>query len=73
MHLIGYLPSYIQCALMELLIITMKYHPFTTSTNHTNSKADLTTLSLVQVETHNMTFTTWKSGEYWTILVPCKA
>ena len=51
-----------------LHIITMKYHSFTTNTNHTNSKAcwphDFTIRSRWSTQISN--FTTWTSGEFWT-------
>ena len=49
-------------------ISTLKYHPFTASTNHVNSKANLTTLPLMQVDFHQEVicfclYITWTSDE----------
>ena len=51
-----------------LLIITMKYHSFTTNMNRTNSKAcwshDFTIPTRRSTQISN--FTTWTSGDFWT-------
>ena len=49
-------------------ISTLKYHSFTASTNHVNSKAYLTTLPLMQVDCHQKVicfclYITWTSDE----------
>ena len=49
-------------------IITLKYHPFTTSAHHMNSKANLTTLPLMQLDFHQKVICfclhiTWTSDE----------
>ena len=63
--------EFIRCRLTLWYLVLTEISPITTSTNHMNSNANLTTLPLLHVETHTSQLSRLEqvSGEYWTILI----